>query len=143
MEIEDLRIKDYKGNYEFYLQEKSKEQRPLQETKEHLRQSSESRQTKLTACKVRLVKNKGHRYSVEDAAKLLAKTVFSIRKQEAMQKLLEIRIADPASHVNLEESTKLAEEHATLQEKIDMLMVKLEELMEVVEMQQKEKKDGM
>ncbi len=142
-EIEDLRIKDYKGNYEFYLQEKSKEQRQLQETKGYLRQSSEHRQKGSTVYTARSVKNKERRYSVDDAAKLLTKTELSIREQEAMQKLLEVKIADPASHTNLEQSRKLAEEHAALQEKIDMLMAKWEELMEVMEMQQEEKKDGM
>ncbi|MCD8199216.1 MAG: ATP-binding cassette domain-containing protein [Phascolarctobacterium sp.] len=142
-EIEDLRIKDYKGNYEFYLQEKSKEQSPLKETKGHLRQSSEHRQMEVTGRTARSVKNKERRYSIEDAAKLLAKTELSIREQEAMQKLLEVKIADPASHTNLEQSRKLAEEHTAMQEKIDMLMERWEELMEVMEVQKEEKKDGM
>ena len=122
-ELEDHRVYDYKGNYDFYLEEKAKRQ--AQQTAEIVpgkpaaktESETESRPTKNAG------KNK-RTYSPQEAEKLLAKVELSIREQEALLGVLEQRLADPASHTDPEASAALAAEHAALQAEIGKLMLR-------------------
>ena len=89
-EIEDGQLKDYKGNYDFYLAEKQKAAAAAAETmaatvQENVKQKADDK------AQVQPVKaaDKKQRYSQEEAARLLPKVELSIREQEAMMKLLE------------------------------------------------------
>lgn len=136
-EIEDGQVKDYKGNYEFYLAEKQR----LAQIKADA-DAAVAKRLEAAACKtdekadvpVALQNDKktaqGKRYSEEEAAKLLPKVELQIREQEAMMGLLEKQMADPANHADPAHSAAMAEEHAAYEAKISALMEKWEALME-------------
>ena len=52
----------------------------------------------------------------------MPKVELSIREQEAMQKVLEKEIADPANQQDLATSTKMAQEYENYQKNIDELL---------------------
>lgn len=139
-EIENRQVKDYKGNYDFYLEEKEKitqaqaaakaeaeKQKAYAEEQAH--KNSAAQKTAPAAKK----NDKQRRYSPEEAAKLLPKVELSIREQEAMMGLLEKQMADPANHVNPAHSAAMAAEHEAYEAKIAELMEKWELLMEAAE----------
>lgn len=142
-EIEDLEVKDYKGNYDFYLEEKQKKAQALAEAQAEAekaaayaeaqakKQAQHTASSALAADKKSADKKK--RYSPEEAAKLLPKVELSIREQEAMMGLLEKQMADPANHADPEHSAAMAAEHDTYEAKIAELMEKWEALMEAAE----------
>ena len=142
-EIEDLEVKDYKGNYDFYLEEKQKKAQALAEAQAEAekaaayaeaqakKQAQHTASSALAADKKSADKKK--RYSPEEAAKLLPKVELSIREQEAMMGLLEKQMADPANHTDPEHSAAMAAEHDTYEAKIAELMEKWEALMEAAE----------
>ncbi|MBR4847254.1 MAG: ABC transporter ATP-binding protein, partial [Phascolarctobacterium sp.] len=78
-------------------------------------------------------KNKQRRYSPDGAKKLLPKVELSIREQEAMMKLLEMKMADPVNHADPAQSAAMAAEHDEYEAKIMELMEKWEQLMEASE----------
>lgn len=133
-EIEDGQLKDYKGNYDFYLAEKQKAAAAAAEAmaasaQENVKQKADNK------AQVQPVKaaDKKQRYSPEEAARLLPKVELSIREQEAMMKLLEVQMADPANHEDPAHSAAMAAEHDAYEQKIAELMEKWELLMEAVE----------
>lgn len=133
-EIEDGQMKDYKGNYDFYLAEKQKAAAATAETmaasvQENVKQKADNK------AQVQPVKaaDKKQRYSQEEAARLLPKVELSIREQEAMMKLLEVQMADPANHEDPAHSAAMAAEHDAYEQKIAELMEKWEQLMEAAE----------
>lgn len=133
-EIEDGQLKDYKGNYDFYLAEKQKAAAAAAEAmaasaQENVKQKTDNKS------QVQPVKaaDKKQRYSPEEAARLLPKVELSIREQEAMMKLLEVQMADPANHEDPAHSAAMAAEHDAYEQKIAELMEKWELLMEVAE----------
>ena len=142
-EIEDLEVKDYKGNYDFYLEEKQKKAQALAEAQAEAekaaayaaaqakKQAQQSAASAPAADKKSADKKK--RYSPEEAAKLLPKVELSIREQEAMMGILEKQMADPANHVDPEHSAAMAAEHDAYEAKIAELMEKWEALMEAAE----------
>ena len=138
-EIEDLEVKDYKGNYEFYQVERKKQAELLAEREAELekqRAYAEQQAKKIAAQVVPEkveAKNKQRRYSPEEAKKLLPKVELSIREQEAMMKLLEMKMADPANHADPAQSAAMAAEHDEYEAKIMELMEKWEQLMEASE----------
>ncbi len=128
--IENGRIVDYKGNYDFYLEQREENRQaappePSTETK------GKEQEAKSTVEKNHQAKE--HRYSREEAAKLLPKVELSIREQEAMLKVLEQKIAEPANQQDLALSTEMALEYDNYKKTIDELMVKWEEIMECLE----------
>jgi ATP-binding cassette subfamily F protein 3 len=138
-EIEDLEVKDYKGNYEFYQEERKKQAELLAEREAELekQRACAEQQAKKNAPqavpeKVE-AKNKQRRYSPDEAKKLLPKVELSIREQEAMMKLLEMKMADPANHADPAQSAAMAAEHDEYEAKIMELMEKWEQLMEASE----------
>lgn len=133
-EIEDGQLKDYKGNYDFYLAEKQKAAAAAAEAmaasvQENAKQKADNK------AQVQPVKaaDKKQRYSPEEAARLLPKVELSIREQEAMMKLLEVQMADPANHEDPAHSAAMAAEHDAYEQKIAELMEKWELLMEAAE----------
>lgn len=133
-EIEDGQLKDYKGNYDFYLAEKQKAAAAAAETmaasaQENVKQKVDNK-AQLQPVKAA---DKKQRYSPEEAARLLPKVELSIREQEAMMKLLEVQMADPANHEDPAHSAAMAAEHDTYEQKIAGLMEKWELLMEAAE----------
>ena len=138
-EIEDLEVKDYKGNYEFYQEERKKQAELLAEREAELekQRAYAEQQAKKNAAQVVPekveAKNKQRRYSPDEAKKFLPKVELSIREQEAMMKLLEIKMADPANHADPAQSAAMAAEHDEYEAKIMELMGKWEQLMEASE----------
>lgn len=133
-EIEDGQLKDYKGNYDFYLAEKQKAAAAAAEAmavsaQENVKQKADNK-AQLQPVKAA---DKKQRYSPEEAARLLPKVELSIREQEAMMKLLEVQMADPANHEDPAHSAAMAAEHDAYEQKIAELMEKWELLMEAAE----------
>lgn len=133
-EIEDGQLKDYKGNYDFYLAEKQKATAAAAEAmaasvQENVKQKTDNK-VQLQPVKAA---DKKQRYSPEEAARLLPKVELSIREQEAMMKLLEVQMADPANHEDPAHSAAMAAEHDAYEQKIAELMEKWELLMEAAE----------
>ncbi len=138
-EIEDLEVKDYKGNYEFYQEERKKQaellaerEAELEKQRAYAEQQAKKNAPQAVPEKVE-AKNKQRRYSPDEAKKLLPKVELSIREQEAMMKLLEMKMADPANHADPAQSAAMAAEHDEYEAKIMELMEKWEQLMEASE----------
>ncbi|MBR1976095.1 MAG: ATP-binding cassette domain-containing protein [Phascolarctobacterium sp.] len=138
-EIEDCQVKDYKGNYEFYQEERAKQaallaerEAELEKQKAYAEQQAKKNVVQAAPEKVE-AKNKQRRYSPDEAKKLLPKVELSIREQEAMMKILEMKMADPANHADPAQSAAMAAEHDEYENKIMELMGKWEQLMEASE----------
>lgn len=141
-ELEDQTVKDYKGNYDFYLEEKQKlaeaQAKAAAEQAQYYAEQQAKKDAQKAAAEVQSNKqskkeNKQKRYSPDEAEKLLPKVELQIREQEAMMKLLEQQIADPANHEDPSHSAAMAAEHDAYEEKIAQLMEKWELLMEALE----------
>lgn len=143
-EIEDQTVKDYKGNYDFYLEEKQKlaeaeaQAKAAAEQAQYYDEQQAKKDAQKAAVEVQSNKqskkdNKQKRYSPDEAEKLLPKVELQIREQEAMMKLLEQQMADPANHEDPSHSAAMAAEHDAYEEKIAQLMEKWELLMEALE----------
>ncbi|MBQ8417794.1 MAG: ABC transporter ATP-binding protein, partial [Phascolarctobacterium sp.] len=78
-------------------------------------------------------KNKQRRYSPDEARTWLPKVELSIREQDAMMKLLEMKMADPANHADPAQSAAMAAEHDEYEPKSMELREKWEQLMEARE----------
>ena len=127
-EIDNQQVNDYKGNYSFYVEEKAK-RAALEATADTGSKSDNKVVTKESRPVKTKPEEKQRRYSEQELEKLLAKVELNIREQEAMLKLLEKQLADPANHEDLENSARLAEEYEKMKKEIDKLMLKWEELM--------------
>ena len=142
-EIEDGQVKDYKGNYDFYLEEKEKLAQAAalaaaETAKQRAYEEAKAKQQALVSAAPAVPapskkEDKARRYSPEEAAKLLPKVELSIREQEAMMGLLEKRMADPANHADPANSAAMAAEHEEYETKIAQLMERWELLMEALE----------
>lgn len=138
-EIEDYQVKDYKGNYEFYQEERAKQaillaEREVELEKQRAYAEQQAKKNVVQAAPEKVeAKNKQRRYSPDEAKKLLPKVELSIREQEAMMKILEMKMADPANHADPAQSAAMAAEHDEYENKIMELMEKWEQLMEASE----------
>lgn len=143
-EIEDQTVKDYRGNYDFYLEEKQKlaeaetQAKAAAEQAQYYAEQQAKKDAQKAAAEVQSNKqskkdNKQKRYSPDETEKLLPKVELQIREQEAMMKLLEQQMADPANHEDPSHSAAMAAEHDAYEEKIAQLMEKWELLMEALE----------
>lgn len=130
-EIEDGQVKDYKGNYEFYLAEKEK----LAEKAEEAAKAEPIKAAVKPAAEIKTepAKNKAKRISREEAEKQLPKIELKIREQEAMMKVLEMQMENPANHEDPANSAAMAAEHEQYEQTILELMEKWEQLMEALE----------
>lgn len=139
--VEDGHVTDYKGNYDFYLEERdknrSREAAPetLRKEKEPAAKATPAAAAPQTAQPEKKMEKKPEKkpYSPAEAQKLLPQVELKIREYEALQKVLSDKIADPANQQDLETSTKLAEEYAEQSKILDGLMDKWEKLMESLE----------
>lgn len=139
-EIEDGELKDYKGDYAFYLEEKQKLAQAQAEAQAEAEKQATyaalqaKKQAQAAAGKAaKPQETKKRRYSAEEAQRLLPKVELSIREQEAMMGLLEKQMADPANHTDPQHSAAMAAEHEKYEAKIAELMEKWEQLMEAAE----------
>ena len=154
-EIEGHKVRDYKGNYSFYLEEKEK-QRNAEENAVLLKQSNHGKATSLQvktaepvgeksespAAVVRDIgkpwdgnvkkqKNKKlFRHSPAQLEELIAKVELRLREQEAMLGWLDKQISVPENHLDLEKSKAMAAEREEYVKTIDELVQKWEELLE-------------
>ena len=127
-EIDNQQVNDYKGNYSFYVEEKAK-RAALAATVDTGSKSDNKVVEKESKPLKAKPEEKQRRYSEQEREKLLAKVELNIREQEAMLKVLEKQLADPANHEDLENSAKMATEYEKMKEEIEGLMLKWEELM--------------
>lgn len=127
-EIDNQQVNDYKGNYSFYIEEKAKRSALASTAGTESKSEKKVIETENKAAKTK-TEEKLRRYSEQEREKLLAKVELNIREQEAMLKVLEKQLADPANHEDLDNSAKLAEEYEKMKKEIDNLMLKWEELM--------------
>ena len=137
---------DYKGNYDFYLEERQKRQAgaaaPVPAEKKAKEKAADKPVEKAapaaeapnpSASQPVEKKPEKKPYSPSEAQKLLPQVELKIREYEALQKVLSNQIADPANQQDLETSTRLANEYAEQEKILDGLMEKWEKLMESLE----------
>lgn len=134
-EIEGHALQDYKGDYEYYLSEKEKRKQAAPVKNEPVKKAAVNESVPAEKkAPGHAEKNKvQRRYSPEELAKQLQKVELNIREQEAMLRVLEKQMADPANHVDLEHSKRIAQEHEAMQAEIDRLILRWEELMQAQE----------
>lgn len=139
-EIENQQVKDYKGNYDFYLEEKEKiaqaqaaAKAEAEKQKAYAEEQAHKQAAAQKTAPAAKKNDKQRRYNPEEAARLLPKVELSIREQEAMMGLLEKQMADPANHVDPAHSAAMAAGHEAYEAKIAELMEKWELLMEAAE----------
>lgn len=144
--VEEGHVTDYKGNYDFYLEERDKNRSREGQTAPAVPAASRKEEKpapqgaqELAAAKPAAPappaekKTEKKPYSPAEAQKLLPQVELKIREYEALQKVLSDKIADPANQQDLETSTRLAEEYAEQDKILDGLMDKWEKLMESLE----------
>ena len=140
--VEQGHVIDYKGNYDFYLEERQKRltgtaaaapEEKAKETKPAEKDMPAPESRKPAAPRPAEKKTEKKPYSPSEARKLLPQVELKIREYEALQKVLSNQIADPANQQDLETSTRLANEYAEQEKILDGLMEKWEKLMESLE----------
>lgn len=144
--VEEGHVTDYKGNYDFYLEERDKNRSREGQTAPAVPAASRKEEKPApqgaqepAAAKPAAPASPGEKktekkpYSPAEAQKLLPQVELKIREYEALQKVLSDKIADPANQQDLETSTRLAEEYAEQEKILDGLMDKWEKLMESLE----------
>ena len=128
-EIDAGTMHDYKGNYDFYLEQREKKKAELAAQPATVAKKQEQSVNK----QIIAVSQKEKRYSQSEAEKLLPKIELNIREQEAMLKVLEAKIADPSNQTSFEASADMAKEYEEYKTTIAKLMVKWEQIMESLE----------
>ncbi len=138
--VEDGHVTDYKGNFDFYKEEKAKRAQLAAGTATQSVKKAEAKKEKPEpapavpkAEKTSQKPEKKPAYSQAEAEKKLPQVELKIREYEALQKVLSQQIADPANQQDLETSTKLANEYAENDKILDGLMAQWEALMEALE----------
>ncbi|WP_337475866.1 ribosomal protection-like ABC-F family protein [Acidaminococcus timonensis] len=140
--VEQGHVIDYKGNYDFYLEERQKRltgtaaaapEEKAKETKPAEKDMPAPESRKSAAPRLAEKKTEKKPYSPGEAQKLLPQVELKIREYEALKKVLSNQIADPANQQDLETSTRLANEYAEQEKILDGLMEKWEKLMESLE----------
>ncbi|MBP5736358.1 MAG: ABC-F family ATP-binding cassette domain-containing protein, partial [Acidaminococcaceae bacterium] len=148
-EIENHTIRDYKGNYGFYLEEKAKV--APEETRQQTGTATTAREEagdqavivrdtgKPWDGKVKIKENKKvRRHSPAQLEEQIAKVELRLREQEAMLGWLDKQISVPENHLDLEKSKAMAAEREEYVKTIDELVQKWEELLEEQDMLEQE-----
>ena len=149
-EIEDHQIRDYKGNYEYYLEEKAKRIQAagaaaaLQERQAKAAAEASSAKASSAATVIRdagkpwdgkvrqpdVKKKPARKHSPAQLQELIEKVELRIREQEAMLGYLDKQISIPENQLDLEKSRAMAAEREDYVKTIDDLVQKWEELLE-------------
>ncbi|MBQ9635737.1 MAG: ABC-F family ATP-binding cassette domain-containing protein, partial [Acidaminococcaceae bacterium] len=149
-EIEDHQIRDYKGNYGYYLEEKAKRKQAEEAgaaaenagkgKSAHFPEAAASSATVIRDAgkpwdgkvkKQEVIKKKTvHRHSPAQLQDLIEKVELRIREQEAMLGWLDKQISIPENQLDLEKSRAMAAEREEYVKTIDSLVQKWEELLE-------------
>lgn len=157
-EIEDHQIRDYKGNYEYYLEEKAKRklaeetgsaikerqaraaaENPGKGKDVHFPEAAVSAATVIRDAgkpwdgkvkKQEVKKKTVRRHSPAQLQDLIEKVELRIREQEAMLGYLDKQISIPENQLDLEKSRAMADEREEYVKTIDGLVQKWEELLE-------------
>lgn len=114
-EIDNGRITDYGGDYEWYKSRKleaQKDESPAAKTKDGKKSQNAGKKEK----KPQNIEQKIS--DIEDA----------LRGEEALLRHLETRMSDPQMHTDMAASQEIAKEHAEQQKKVDELLQRWEEL---------------
>lgn len=136
-EIEEHTVRDYKGNYGFYLEEKEKNSKikeaataSVVENRENsaviIRDTGKPWDGKVKKQEVK----KACRHSPVQLEELIAKVELRLREQEAMLGWLDKQISIPENQLDLEKSKAMAAEREEYVKTIDDLVQKWEELLE-------------
>ncbi len=126
-EIEEHRIRDYKGNYEFYLEEKAKQNQVKEAEAAVIRHDTDKPCDRAVN---RQESKKARKHSPAQLDDLIAKVELRLREQEAMLGWLDKQISVPENHLDLEKSRAMAVEREGYVKAIDELVQKWEELLE-------------
>lgn len=125
-DMENKSITDYAGDFTFYQEKKA----PLVESS--LSGSSISASNERTNSAY-VIKNtppvRKRNINVADLKKKLDNTELSIREYEALLKILEQKLSDPASHADIDLSRELAAEHLELENKLNKFLQDWEQIM--------------
>ena len=142
-EIEDHRLLDYKGNYEFYLEEKEKISRQREaETRAETKQIQKKTVTEASKEKRKEAKKSiAGRHSPAQLEELIAGVELRLRQQEAMLGYLDRQISVPENQMDLEKSRAMAVEREEYEKTIDELVRKWEELLEEQDMLRQEERN--
>jgi len=148
-EIDGARIVDYKGDYDYYVEEKQKRVAHLAEINTEAESAVANKTEGKTGAGAALSMQAGEngslahpgrgkkkpesqkfRHSPQELERLLAKVELSLREQEAMLSVLDREISVPENHLDPANSTRLANERAEYVQTIDKLMERWEALLE-------------
>lgn len=124
-EIEDSKLVDYLGNYSYF---RMKKQELWEKQLEQAASVQEAKTVKKEIADKPEVK-KSRRSSVQNVEKRLASVELSIREQEALMKVLEMRMANPDEHIDVEASSNLAREYEQIKSHLDELLQEWETLL--------------
>ena len=143
-EIEDRRILDYKGNYEFYLEEKARISRQREAgapaEKKQIQKTAVTESSKEKKKETR--KSFAGRRSPAQLEELIAGVELRLRQQEAMLGYLDRQISVPENQMDLEKSRAMAAEREEYEKTIDELVRKWEELLEEQDMLRQEEQNN-
>ena len=128
-EIENHQIRDYKGNYEFYLEEKAKRE---ETTGTVICDAGKPWDGKVKRQPEQ--KKAVRRRSPAQLQELIEKVELRLREQEAMLGYLDRQISIPENHLDLDKSRAMAAEREEYVKTIDELVQKWEELLEEQEL---------
>ena len=154
-EIEENRIQDFKGNYDFYLEEKARRKQLEEieasgaEGQKRIKSSPGDTQkdTRAEESAGTVIRDTGkpwdgkvkrqpekkkavRRHSPAQLEELIARVELRIREQEAMLNYLDRQISVPENHLDLEKSRAMAAEREEYVNTIDTLVQQWEELLE-------------
>jgi ATP-binding cassette subfamily F protein 3 len=151
--IEGDEVKDYKGDWKFYQEEKAKvadvvlagentrlakaKTTPAAAADSQVKAANASREAENPETGKQKKKVTGH-HSPQELQSLLEKVELSLREQEAMLSVLDKEISIPENQLNLANSRKMAAEREVYVKTIDTLMERWENLLEEQEAAQDE-----
>lgn len=123
-EIEQGKLVDYLGNYSYF---RAKKQELLEKELEKEALLPKAKVVnKIEQKNVEVKKTK--KSNPQNVTKRLASLELSIREQEALLKVLELRMSDPNEHIDVTASSNLAKEYQKIKEHVDELLLEWESI---------------